>query len=65
MNCAVLLKMSLYVFVLLFLFVFYMWKMRKFYYASYKMKGPIGLPLIGNYLNFVGSTEGKLRTFMT
>lgn len=38
--------------------VLYFWKMRRYYYASIGMSGPIALPFVGNYLHFIGSTEG-------
>lgn len=55
--------MLLYVSAIVLVFVLYISKMWKFYYASFKMKGPTGWPLIGNALEFIGTGEGKSYGF--
>lgn len=37
----------------------YHWKRRRLYYMASKIAGPPGLPIIGNALLFIGSTERK------
>lgn len=37
----------------------YIWKIRRFIYATYKINGPFVWPVLGNVLEFVGNNEGK------
>lgn len=38
----------------------YLWRMRTFYVASFRMRGPVAWPIVGNVFQFLGSMEGKL-----
>lgn len=41
----------------------YFWKMRKFYYATQEMTGPVAFPVLGNFLQIAGNTTGNYRSF--
>lgn len=61
MRAIVTRKMSFLVFVVVVVVSVYLWRMRRFYYASFKMKGPLSLPVIGSCLEFLGTTEGAFQ----
>lgn len=54
------LQLTLLVVILIRLFA-YLWRRRHFYIASWKLNGPIALPLIGNGLLTIGTTNEMVK----
>lgn len=57
-NMSAIIEYTIFVAVPL-LLIIYIWKTWKFYLASFKIKGPVPLPILGNCLEFLGSSKGQ------
>ncbi|XP_055379233.1 probable cytochrome P450 313a4 [Condylostylus longicornis] len=43
--------------IIIFLWLFWLWRRRKYYYMAYSLPGPVGLPIIGSGLNFIDTSK--------